>query len=85
MHFHVPLHAEPRPPLSTTRDVLLTSLRALVGGDTARTHHLEVETYTWDVLPAGHRAERGLAAGIAAELAWTRDHLLDLGLQEISG
>jgi hypothetical protein len=83
VHFHVPLHAEPQPPLATTRDVLLGTLRALAGGETARTDHLEVETYTWNVLPAGHRAERDLAAGIAAELAWTRDRLLDLGLQEV--
>lgn len=83
VHFHVPLHAEPEPPLATTRDVLLDALRALVGGPAARTDHLEVETYTWSVLPAGHRAERDLADGIAAELAWTRDRLLDLGLREV--
>ena len=38
--------------------------------------HLDVETYTWNVLPAGAAADaRGaeLAAGIAAELAFARD------------
>jgi hypothetical protein len=41
-----------------------------------------VETYTWGVLPAAHRPQGAveLAAGIAAELAFTRDELLTLGL-----
>jgi hypothetical protein len=34
----------------------------------------EVETYAWTVLPP-HLRERDLAAGIARELAWTRDAL----------
>ncbi|MFL6053423.1 MAG: metabolite traffic protein EboE [Actinoallomurus sp.] len=86
VHFHVPLHAEPEPPLTTTRDVLLGALRALVGGPVALVDHLEVETYTWGVLPAELRpgGTRGLVDGIAAELAWTRDRLLDLGLREES-
>jgi sugar phosphate isomerase/epimerase len=88
VHFHIPLHARPEPPLTTTHGVLLDTLDALVGGPVALVDHLEVETYTWDVLPAGLRpgssaGERTLVDGIAAELAWTRDRLLALGLQEI--
>jgi hypothetical protein len=84
VHFHVPLHAPPEPPLGSTQDVLEGSLRALLGGATARTAHVEVETYTWQVLPAAARPENDaeLVAGIAAELAWTRDRLLSLGLTE---
>ncbi|PRH80669.1 xylose isomerase [Streptomyces solincola] len=83
-HFHVPLHAAPQPPLSSTTDVLGTTLARLVGGPAPLTRHLEVETYTWQVLPAEHRPrDRGLLTdGIAAELAWVHDLLLDLGLKE---
>lgn len=85
VHFHVPLHADPTPPLRSTRPVLAGTLAGLLGGPVARTDHVEVETYTWEVLPAGQRpaGERGLVEGLAAELDWTRRHLLDLGLQEM--
>ncbi len=84
VHFHVPLHADPPPPLSTTRPVLTESLATLLGGATARTHHVEVETYTWDVLPEQHRPAGGLVDGIAAELDWTRRRMLALGLTEVT-
>jgi hypothetical protein len=87
VHFHVPLHAPAAAPLGSTRPVLVDTLRELVGGARARTGHLEVETYTWQVLPAGARpaGDADLVAGIAAELAWTRDRLLELGLEEEPG
>lgn len=85
VHFHVPVHADPRPPLRNSRDDLVASLTALVGGPRARVTHLEVETYTWSVLPGGAPADdEELAAGLAAELGWVRDRLLDLGLHQIS-
>lgn len=84
VHFHLPLHAEPEPPLASTRPVLEETLAALFGGTRARTDHVEVETYTWQVLPEGRRpsGDEGLVAGLAAELAWTRDRLLALGLAD---
>ncbi|MER7283955.1 metabolite traffic protein EboE [Dactylosporangium sp. NPDC000244] len=83
VHYHVPLHAEPEPPLRSTTPVLRAGLGVLVGGPVATCDHLEVETYTWSVLPAERRPEspRELAHGMAAELAWTRDTLHDLGLK----
>ena len=45
--------------------------------------HLEVETYTWGVLPDGPGGDDGLVEGLAAELAWTRDRLVALGAEEI--
>ncbi|WP_433085303.1 metabolite traffic protein EboE [Dactylosporangium sp. CA-052675] len=83
VHYHVPLHAEPEPPLRSTTPVLRAGLGVLVGGPVAACDHLEVETYTWGVLPAERRPEsaRELAHGMAAELAWTRDTLHDLGLK----
>ncbi len=84
VHFHVPLHADPAPPLTSTRPVLAGTLAELFGGATARTDHVEVETYTWQVLPDAPADDAGLVAGIAAELDWTRRSLLDLGLEEVS-
>jgi hypothetical protein len=82
VHYHVPLHAAPVPPLRATVGVLGDALRELVGGPEAVCDHLDVETYTWHVLPAELRPESPdrLAAGIAAELAWARDRLTGLGL-----
>ncbi|MFE4533623.1 metabolite traffic protein EboE [Streptomyces scopuliridis] len=84
-HFHVPLHAPPAPPLTSTLPVLRDTLARLVGGPHPRTRHLEVETYTWQALPPELRPRsRGqLADGIAAELALARDLLTDLGLKEL--
>ncbi len=81
VHFHVPVHADPAPPLRTGRDDLRASLAALLGGATARVDHLEVETYTWSVLPGGAPTDDdALAHGLAAELAWVHAELVDLGL-----
>ncbi|RMB84194.1 metabolite traffic protein EboE [Streptomyces shenzhenensis] len=84
-HFHVPLHAAPAAPLTATLPVLRTALTRLVGGPHPLTHHLEVETYTWQALPPDLRPrDRGrLADGIAAELTLARDLLTDLGLKEL--
>ncbi|MFG2196108.1 metabolite traffic protein EboE [Streptomyces sp. NPDC048639] len=84
-HFHVPLHAAPEPPLTSTMPVLRDTLARLVGGSVPLTRHLEVETYTWQALPARLRpSDPGqLAAGIAEELALVRGYLIDLGLKEI--
>ncbi|MFD0265971.1 metabolite traffic protein EboE [Streptomyces sp. NPDC127106] len=82
IHYHVPLHEEPAPPLASTGPVLRETLRTLFGGDHAVTDHIEVETYTWSVLPEGSRpvGAAGLARGIAAELSWTGRELTRLGL-----
>ncbi|KMS76741.1 xylose isomerase [Streptomyces viridochromogenes] len=84
-HFHVPLHAAPAAPLTSTLPVLKAALTRLVGGPHPLTRHLEVETYTWQALPAElrPRARSQLADGIAAELTLARDLLTDLGLKEL--
>ncbi len=69
VHYHVPLHARPRAPLRATTGTTVELLSAL-GPDLP---HLEVETYTWEVLPERHRT--GIVEGIAAELAWAGEHL----------
>jgi sugar phosphate isomerase/epimerase len=84
-HFHVPLHAAPAPPLTSTLPVLKAALTRLVGGPRPLTRHLEVETYTWQALPPElrPRTRDRLADGIAAELTLARDLLTDLGLKEL--
>ncbi|MDI9830175.1 metabolite traffic protein EboE [Streptomyces sp. KAU_LT] len=84
-HFHVPLHAAPAAPLTSTLPVLKSVLTRLAGGPKPLTHHLEVETYTWQALPPElrPRARNQLADGIAAELTLARDLLTDLGLKEL--
>ncbi|MGW3032478.1 metabolite traffic protein EboE [Streptomyces sp. NPDC001178] len=84
-HFHVPLHAAPAAPLTSTLPVLRTALTGLVGGPHPLTRHLEVETYTWQALPSDlrPRGRTQLADGIAAELTLARDLLTDLGLKEL--
>jgi sugar phosphate isomerase/epimerase len=84
-HFHVPLHAAPAAPLTSTLPVLRAALTRLVGGPHPLTRHLEVETYTWQALPPElrPRARAQLADGIAAELTLARDLLTDLGLKEL--
>ncbi|AZM56734.1 xylose isomerase [Streptomyces sp. WAC 01529] len=84
-HFHVPLHAAPAAPLTSTLPVLRDALARLVGAATPLTRHLEVETYTWQALPPAlrPRGRTQLTEGIAAELALARDLLTDLGLKEL--
>jgi hypothetical protein len=84
-HFHVPLHAAPAAPLTSTLPVLKAALTRLVGGPLPLTRHLEVETYTWQALPPRlrPRTRDRLTDGIAAELALARDLLADLGLKEL--
>ena len=81
VHFHVPIHRRPESPLESTQDELGETLDALLGGPAAMTDHVEMETYTWSVLPGGAPADAdALAAGLAAELAWVHAELVGLGL-----
>lgn len=73
VHCHVPVfHDAPLGRFATTQPTLLDMLeRQRADGISA---HLEVETYTWDVLPPELRAG-GLDAAIAREIAWVRKRL----------
>ena len=67
VHFHVPVDAERLGPLGTTRFQLREAIAAVAALDYAP--HLEVETYTWEVMPG--RAKIDLAQGLARELTAT--------------
>ncbi len=81
VHFHTPVHDGGG---RSTQPELIETLAVLLGGPRPVTRHLEVETYTWSVLPADRRpaGEDGLVAGLVAELTWVRERLEELGLQE---
>lgn len=74
VHFHVPVDAERIGPLSTTRTALKQALAAVAKLSYAP--HLEVETYTWAVLPGADKPD--LVTGLSRELAATRNLLADV-------
>jgi len=74
IHFHVPVDAERLGPLATTRAELRATLAAVRRLSYAP--HLEVETYTWDVMPGGR--PRDLVDGLSRELRATQALLAEL-------
>jgi sugar phosphate isomerase/epimerase len=72
IHFHVPVFRERFGSLTGTQS-FLRDLMAIVRARPTSAH-LEVETYTWDVLPEDLRRD-GLVADIVRELAWVGSEL----------
>jgi hypothetical protein len=72
VHFHVPLFRRDLGAFINTQDFL----EAILQKQRTKpfTTHLEVETYTWDVLPAEFRAA-SVDEDIAHELAWVLEQL----------
>ncbi|MGR1220020.1 metabolite traffic protein EboE [Metapseudomonas otitidis] len=79
VHFHVPLFTErfQWPELHGTQAALHAVFDTLAAQPGLHPV-LEVETYSWNVLPEALRpaSETALAQGIAAELAWVDDQLV---------
>ncbi|MEM9479158.1 MAG: metabolite traffic protein EboE [Verrucomicrobiota bacterium] len=73
IHFHVPLHADPAEPFQTTSDHLEDTLR-LIAKNPDLCRHLEMETYTWDVLPKELR-EGNVVDQLVREYEWTLNRL----------
>ena len=82
VHFHVPVHLSDG---HTTQPHLHTLLGALFGGERPLTPHLELETYTWEVLPKMLRPHDrdSLVQGLTRELQWLESELVDLGLEPV--
>lgn len=72
VHFHVPVFLQALADLETTQPYLACVLDLLKQQDICP--YVEVETYTWDVLPAEYRTTDASVA-IARELAWVRERL----------
>jgi sugar phosphate isomerase/epimerase len=73
IHCHVPVFLADLGEISSTRGDLVTTLAAL--RQKTRSSHLEVETYTWDVLPDKLRAG-SKSADIAREIAFCQQGLV---------
>lgn len=72
IHYHVPVDAETIGPLHTTRSDLKQALETVARLKYAP--HLEIETYTWNVLPEAEQPD--LVTGLTNEVLATR-RLLD--------
>jgi hypothetical protein len=72
-HFHVPVFLDDLGPFGTTRAGIEQALR--VHAATPLSDHLEIETYTWDVLPA--RLKTGdITQYVTREIEWVLGQLL---------
>ena len=69
IHFHIPLHSPDTDWFASTRDHIYGVLD-LVKADPALCAHLEMETYTWEVLPAEMK-NRDVVGQLAGEYDWT--------------
>jgi hypothetical protein len=78
IHFHVPLHAPAAPPFENTNDHLLGILDLLAEAPEICSH-LEMETYTWEVLPPELKSQN-VVDQLAQEYGWTLAELGKRGL-----
>ncbi|HTG46014.1 MAG TPA: metabolite traffic protein EboE, partial [Verrucomicrobiae bacterium] len=69
IHFHVPLHCGGATGFQTTEDHLRETMDALQKNP-ALCSHVEMETYTWEVLPEELK-NRDVVEQLAGEYAWT--------------
>jgi sugar phosphate isomerase/epimerase len=72
VHFHVPIFVADLPGFGTTQD-FLSEMLALHRASPV-SPHLEVETYTWGVLPEALTGA-GMEAAVARELDWVKERL----------
>ena len=72
IHCHVPVFLSDLGAIGSTRSDLVATLAALRARP--RSAHLEVETYTWDVLPTALRTG-SKSANIAREIAFCQEEL----------
>ncbi len=79
VHFHVPIHRQQLDQFGTTAASIVPALKAAIAND-GPLPHLEVETYTWNVLPEADRptTDDALIDGLAAEMRWAADVIVRL-------
>jgi hypothetical protein len=77
IHFHVPLHASPGGDLADTRLHVIDTLFWLSKNPDA-CRHLEMETYTWEVLPEKLQAG-SVVEQVGKEYHWTLEQMDKIG------
>ena len=70
-HFHVPVFLERYNQLQSTQSEIIKVLQLLAENNV--TQYLEVETYTWEVLPPEIKLDLG--ASIGRELNWVKENM----------
>ena len=72
VHFHVPIFLDDLDGFATTQPAVTSFLEQQRRNPV--TQHLEVETYTWDVLPEAHRRD-DVVTNIVKEMRWAHRQL----------
>ena len=72
IHFHVPIFIDHFPNFQSTQETIVDTLDLLA--QRRFCHHLEIETYTWSVLPDD--LKKDLLDSIAREYEWVLKHRL---------
>ncbi|MGB6300420.1 MAG: metabolite traffic protein EboE [Rivularia sp. (in: cyanobacteria)] len=78
-HFHVPLFIDDYQVLQSTQDDIVTVFELLQNNPIC--NHLEIETYTWEVLPPEMKVD--IAASIQREYEWVLSKLQAINSQEL--
>lgn len=78
IHFHIPIHSGPTPLFGNTSDHILGVMDALQANPKLCSH-LEMETYTWEVMPAELK-NRSVVEQLVSEYDWCLAHLRRRGL-----
>jgi hypothetical protein len=81
IHFHIPLHARPTALFDTTADHLLGVLDEVKRAPSLCSH-FEMETYTWEVMPAEMK-KRNVVDQLVGEYEWTLAALAARGIGRI--
>ena len=78
VHFHIPLHSSPGSQFNDTRDHI-EDILALLSSDPSLCQHLEMETYTWEVLPDDLQSG-DVVEQLVREYQWTLERLARVSL-----
>lgn len=78
IHFHIPLHSRPTALFDNTSDHIL-GVMDILQTNPKLCSHLEMETYTWEVMPPELK-NRSVVDQLVAEYHWCLERLAERGL-----
>lgn len=81
VHFHIPIHAQPGGGFDSTRDHLIGAMDWLAKNPT-QCQHIEMETYTWEVLPLEMRSG-DVVDQLVREYEWTLGEMRNRALAPV--